>query len=304
MRILVTDGMDKAALAQLREDGHEVIEQFYEPDKLGEALCGFDAVVVRSATKVRKAHIDAAKGGQLKLIIRGGVGVDNIDVAYAESCGLTVKNTLRASTNSVAELALAHMFSCARYISASGFTMREGKWEKKAYGKGTELGGKKLGVVGFGRIGQRVGALARAIGMDVAAYDIFHIPGIEDQLGIPYMELDDLLARSDVISVHAPAVDGGALINPDTIAKMKDGVIIINTSRGANVDEAALLAGLASGKIRAAGLDVYAEEPPKNDALYTHPRVSCTPHIGAATVEAQQRIGQEIVEIIQQFAAS
>ncbi len=304
MRILVTDGMDKAALAQLREDGHEVIEQFYEPDKLGEALCGFDAVVVRSATKVRKAHIDAAKGGQLKLIIRGGVGVDNIDVAYAESCGLTVKNTPRASTNSVAELALAHMFSCARYISASGFTMREGKWEKKAYGKGTELGGKKLGVVGFGRIGQRVGALARAIGMDVAAYDIFHIPGIEDQLGIPYMELDDLLARSDVISVHAPAVDGGALINPDTIAKMKDGVIIINTSRGANVDEAALLAGLASGKIRAAGLDVYAEEPPKNDALYTHPRVSCTPHIGAATVEAQQRIGQEIVEIIQQFAAS
>ncbi len=196
------------------------------------------------------------------------------------------------------------MISCARYISASGFTMREGKWEKKAYGKGTELGGKKLGVVGFGRIGQRVGALARAIGMDVAAYDIFHIPGIEDQLGIPYMELDDLLARSDVISVHAPAVDGGALINPDTIAKMKDGVIIINTSRGANVDEAALLAGLASGKIRAAGLDVYAEEPPKNDALYTHPRVSCTPHIGAATVEAQQRIGQEIVEIIQQFAAS
>lgn len=304
MRILVTDGMDTAALAQLRESGHEVVEQFYEPDKLGGALRDFDAVVVRSATKIRKEQIDAAKGGQLKLIIRGGVGVDNIDVAYAESCGLTVKNTPRASTNSVAELALAHMFSCARYISASGFTMRKGKWEKKAYGKGTELGGKKLGVVGFGRIGQRVGALARAIGMDVAAYDIFHIPGIEDQLGIPYMELDDLLARSDVISVHAPAVDGGALINPDTIAKMKDGVIIINTSRGANVDEAALLAGLASGKIRAAGLDVYAEEPPKNDALYTHPRISCTPHIGAATVEAQQRIGQEIVEIIQQFAAS
>ncbi|MCI8842770.1 MAG: 3-phosphoglycerate dehydrogenase [Oscillospiraceae bacterium] len=304
MRILVTDGMDTAALAQLREGGHEVVEQFYEPDKLGGALRDFDAVVVRSATKIRKEQIDAAKGSKLRLIIRGGVGVDNIDVAYAEQCGLTVKNTPRASSNSVAELALAHMFSCARYISASGFTMREGKWEKKAYGKGTELGGKKLGVVGFGRIGQRVGALARAIGMDVAAYDIFHIPGIEDQLGIPYMELDDLLARSDVISVHAPAVDGGALINPDTIAKMKDGVIIINTSRGANVDEAALLAGLASGKIRAAGLDVYAEEPPKNDALYTHPRVSCTPHIGAATVEAQQRIGQEIVEIIQQFAAS
>ena len=191
MRILVTDGMDTAALAQLREGGHEVVEQFYEPDKLGGALRDFDAVVVRSATKIRKEQIDAAKGSKLRLIIRGGVGVDNIDVAYAEQCGLTVKNTPRASSNSVAELALAHMFSCARYISASGFTMREGKWEKKAYGKGTELGGKKLGVVGFGRIGQRVGALARAIGMDVAAYDIFHIPGIEDQLGIPYMELDD-----------------------------------------------------------------------------------------------------------------
>lgn len=301
MRILVTDGMDKYALARLREKGHEVVEQFYEPDKLGAALRDFDAVVVRSATKIRKEHIDAAKDGALKLIIRGGVGVDNIDVAYAESCGLTVKNTPRASTNSVAELALAHMFSCARYISASGSTMREGKWEKKAYGNGMELGGKKLGVVGFGRIGQRVGSIARAMGMDVAAFDIFHIPGIEAQLGIPYMELDELLFRSDVISVHAPAVDGGALINADTISKMKDGVIIINTSRGANVDETALLAGLESGKIRAAGLDVYAEEPPKNAALYTHPRISCTPHIGAATVEAQERVGQEIVEIVQQF---
>lgn len=304
MRILVTDGMDKSALEQLRANGHTVVEQFYEPDQLGEALRDFDAVVVRSATKVRRAQIDAAKGGSLKLIIRGGVGVDNIDVAYAESCGLTVRNTPRASTNSVAELALAHMFSCARYVSASGFTMREGKWEKKAYGKGVELGGKKLGVVGFGRIGQRVGSMARALGMDVVAYDIFHIPGIEEQLGIPYVELDELLACSDVISVHAPAVDGGALINSGTIAKMKDGVIIINTSRGANVDETALLEGLESGKIRAAGLDVYAEEPPKNAALYTHPRVSCTPHIGAATVEAQQRVGQEIVEIIRQFAES
>lgn len=303
MKVLVTDGMDKSAVAKLRENGHEVVEQFYEPDKLGGALRDFDAVVVRSATKVRKEHIDAAKGGRLKLIIRGGVGVDNIDVKYAEGCGLTVKNTPRASTNSVAELAIAHMFSCARFISASGATMREGKWEKKTYSKGVELGGKKLGVVGFGRIGQRVGVIARAMGMDVAAYDIFHIPGIEAQLGIPYMELDEVLERSDIITVHAPAVDGGALVNPETIAKMKDGVIIINTSRGANVDEAALLAGLESGKVSAAGLDVYAEEPSKNAALYSHPRVSCTPHIGAATVEAQQRVGMEVVDIIEQFAA-
>ena len=301
MRILVTDGMDKKALAKLRENGHEVVEQFYAPEELGAALRDFDAVVVRSATKVRANHIDEAKGGKLKLIIRGGVGVDNIDVKYAEAAGITVKNTPRASSESVAELAMAHMFSCARFISVAGHTMREDKWEKKAYGKGIELVGKTLGVVGFGRIGQKLAVMAKAIGMNVVAFDIYHIPGIEEQLGIPYVEMDELLAQSDFISVHAPAVDGGALINEERIAKMKDGVVIINTSRGTNVDEDALLAALNSGKVRSAGLDVYADEPASNKALYSHPAVSCTPHIGAATVEAQGRIGQEIVDIIENF---
>ena len=299
MRILVTDGMDKTAMAQLREAGHEVVEQFYAPEELGAALREFDAVVVRSKTKVRANHIDEAKGGKLKLIIRGGVGVDNIDVKYAEANGITVKNTPKASSQSVAELAMGHMFSCARYLSIAGHTMREGKWEKKAYGKGIELQGKTLGIVGF--IGQHLGVMAKAIGMTVIAFDIFHIPGIEEQLGIPYVEMDELLAKSDFISVHAPAVDGGALINAERIAKMKDGVCIINTSRGTNVDEAALLAALESGKVRAAGLDVYADEPASNSALYSHPMVSCTPHIGAATVEAQKRIGAEIVDIITNF---
>ena len=298
MRILVTDGMDKQAMAKLRELGHEVVEQFYEPDQLGAALREFDAVVVRSKTKIRANHIDEAKGGKLKLIIRGGVGVDNIDVKYAEENGITVKNTPKASSESVAELALGHMFSCARYLSIAGHTMREDKWEKKAYGKGIELRGKTLGIVGFGRIGQHLGVMAKAIGMDVIA---FHIPGIEEKLGIPYVVMDELLAKSDFISVHAPAVDGGALINAERIAKMKDGVVIINTSRGTNIDEAALLAGLESGKVRAAGLDVYADEPATNKALYSHPMVSCTPHIGAATVEAQKRIGAEIVDIISAF---
>ena len=257
MRILVTDGMDKTAMAELKAQGHEVVEQFYEPAELGKALRDFDVVVVRSKTKVRAAQIDEAKGSQLKLIIRGGVGVDNIDVDYAKAAGIDVKNTPRASSESVAELAMAHMFSCARYISHAGYTMRNGQWEKKAYGKGIELCGKTLGVVGFGRIGQKLGVMAKAIG-----------------------------------------VDGGALINAERIAKMKDGVVIINTSRGTNVDEAALLAGLESGKVRAAGLDVYADEPATNKALYSHPMVSCTPHIGAATVEAQKRIGAEIVDII------
>lgn len=301
MRILVTDGMDKTALAALREKGHEVVEQFYAPEELGAALRDFDAVVVRSKTKVRAAHIDAAEGGRLKLIIRGGVGVDNIDVKYAEEKGIKVMNTPRASSQSVAELAMAHMFSCARYISVAGHTMREDKWEKKAYGKGIELCGKTLGIVGFGRIGQALGKMAKAIGMDVVAFDIFHIPGIEEQMGIPYVEMDELLAKSDFISVHAPAVDGGKLISAENIAKMKDGVVIINTSRGTNVDEGALLAALESGKVYAAGLDVFNEEPSANHALYSHPMVSCTPHIGAATQEAQKRIGTEIVSIIESF---
>ena len=300
-KILVTDGMDKKAIAKLQEMGHEVVEQFYEPDDLGEALKGFDACVVRSKTKVRANHIDIAKTGNLKLVIRGGVGVDNIDVKYAEECGIKVRNTPAASSQSVAELALGHMFSCARFISVAGATMREDKWEKKAYGKGIELQGKTLGIVGFGRIGQHLGVMAKAIGMNVIAFDIYHIDGIEEKLGIPYVEMDELLAQADYISVHAPAVDGGALISAENIAKMKDGVVIINTSRGSNCDEAALLEALNSGKVRAAGLDVWAEEPATNKELYSHPMVSCTPHIGAATVEAQGRIGEEIVSIIGDF---
>ena len=298
MRILVTDGMDKTAMAQLRELGHEVVEQFYEPDQLGKALRDFDVAVVRSKTKVRANHIDEAKGSRLKLLIRGGVGVDNIDVAYAKENGIDVKNTPNASSQSVAELAMGHMFACTRYISIAGHTMREDKWEKKTYGKGVELQGKTLGIVGFGRIGQHLGVMAKAIGMNVVAFARHPNAAVSEKLGIPYVSMDELLATSDFISLHAPAVDGGALVNEASIAKMKDGVVIINTSRGANVDEAALLAALESGKVRAAGLDVYADEPTSNKALYSHPMVSCTPHIGAATVEAQKRIGAEIVEII------
>jgi len=301
MRILVTDGMDAAALAKLKELGHEVVEQFYGPEELGKALRDFDAVVVRSATKVRANIIDEAKGSRLKLVIRGGVGVDNIDVKYAEENGITVKNTPRASSQSVAELAIAHMFSCARFVSVAGHTMREGKWEKKAYGKGIEISGKTLGIIGFGRIGQLLCRMAKGLGMNVIAQDIFHIPGIEDDLGMKYVELDELLASSDFISLHTPAIDGKPLINAETIAKMKDGVIFVNTSRGNNVDTVALLDALNSGKIRGAGLDVYATEPTPDPALLAHPAVSCTPHIGGSTKEAQGRIGMEIVDIIESF---
>ena len=301
MRILVTDGMDKSAVAQLQANGHEVVEQFYEPDQLGAALRDFDAVVVRSATKVRANHIDEAKGGKLKLIIRGGVGVDNIDVAHAEANGMTVKNTPLASSNSVAETAMAHMFSCAHYISIAGHTMREGKWEKKAYGKGFEVSGKTLGIIGFGRIGQALCVLAKGIGMEVIAYNRTRYEGFEEKFGIKYVELDELFAKADFISLHTPAVDGVPMIRKETIEKMKDGVVIINTSRGTNIDEADLLEALNSGKVRGAGLDVYVEEPTKNQELINHPCVSCTPHIGAATKEAQKRIGAEIVDIIEAF---
>ena len=298
MRILVTDGMDKTAMAELKAQGHEVVEQFYESEELGKALRGFDVVVVRSKTKVRAPHIDEAKGSNLKLIIRGGVGVDNIDVKYAEEIGIMVRNTPNASSQSVAECALAHMFACARFISIAGAAMRNDIWDKKAYSKGIELQGKTLGIIGFGRIGAHLGVMAKAIGMNVVATRSSRTSGTDEATGIPYVTLDELLEKSDFISLHAPALPGGPLVNADTIAKMKDGVCIINTSRGGNVDEKALLEALNSGKVRAAGLDVWAEEPSKNHDLYSHPMVSCTPHIGAQTVEAQKRIGAEIVEII------
>ena len=298
MRILVTDGMDKTAMAELKAQGHEVVEQFYESEELGKALRGFDVVVVRSKTKVRAPHIDEAKGSSLKLIIRGGVGVDNIDVKYAEENGIMVRNTPNASSQSVAECALAHMFACARFISIAGAAMRNDIWDKKAYSKGIELQGKTLGIIGFGRIGAHLGVMAKAIGMNVVATRSSRTSGTDEATGIPYVTLDELLEKSDFISLHAPALPGGPLVNADTIAKMKDGVCIINTSRGGNVDEKALLEALNSGKVRAAGLDVWAEEPSKNHDLYSHPMVSCTPHIGAQTVEAQKRIGAEIVDII------
>ena len=298
MRILVTDGMDKTAMAELKAQGHEVVEQFYESEELGKALRDFDVVVVRSKTKVRAPHIDEAKGSNLKLIIRGGVGVDNIDVKDAEENGIMVRNTPNASSQSVAECALAHMFACARFISIAGAAMRNDIWDKKAYSKGIELQGKTLGIIGFGRIGAHLGVMAKAIGMNVVATRSSRTSGTDEATGIPYVTLDELLEKSDFISLHAPALPGGPLVNADTIVKMKDGVCIINTSRGGNVDEKALLEALNSGKVRAAGLDVWAEEPSKNHDLYSHPMVSCTPHIGAQTVEAQKRIGAEIVEII------
>ena len=301
IRVLVTDGMDTGAMEKLRLDGYEVVEQFYEPDQLGAALRDFDIVVIRSATKIKEPQIDAAKDSRLKLIIRAGVGVDNIAVKYAEAAGIQVKNTPRASSNAVAELAIALLFACARNLSIAGHTMREQKWEKKAYSKGFELSGKTIGVIGYGRIGRLIGDKAQALGMNVLSTVHRSKPeGCECET-MHFVSMDELLAQSDVIALSAPAGDK-PLVDAENLAKMKDGVVIINTSRGANVDEAALLDALNSGKVRAAGLDVWLSEKEPNWELAVHPAVACTPHIGAGTKEAQKRIGAELVDIIEHFA--
>jgi D-3-phosphoglycerate dehydrogenase len=296
VRILVADGMEQAAIQELKNSGFEVVEQFYEVEELKQKIKEFDVIVVRSATKVREPIIDAAlETGKLKLIIRGGVGVDNIDVEYAKSKGITVANTPNASSASVAELAIGHMFCLARYIHIANHTMRQGKWEKKHY-EGIELAGKTLGLIGYGRIAKETAKRAKALGMKVV---YTNRSGDQNDPEYKYVTMDELLAMSDFISMHIPgSKDKKAVIGEAEFAKMKDGVFIVNAARGGVVCEDALIKALDSGKVAAAALDVFAEEPTKNEAIYTHPKISLTPHIGASTMEAQERIGEEIVSII------
>ncbi|HEY5560888.1 MAG TPA: D-2-hydroxyacid dehydrogenase [Clostridiaceae bacterium] len=300
VRILVTDGMEQSAIDSLKTKGFEVVEQFYDANVLGDELKNFDVLVVRSATKVKKPIIDqVAESGRLKLIIRGGVGVDNIDIAYAIENGIKVNNTPNASSASVAELAIGHMFAVARFINIANVAMRQGKWDKKRY-EGIELGGKTLGLIGFGRISREVAKKASALGMKIIYTDIIgKVEGYEDY---QYCSLKELLTKADFVSLHIPLdKDKGAVIGAKEIEIMKDGAIIINCARGGVVSESALLDALNSGKLAGAGIDVFDEEPTRNEELVNHPRVSVTPHIGAATVEAQTRIGEEIVGIIVDF---
>lgn len=296
VRVLVTDGMEKTAVDQLRNMGFEVIEQFYEADELEKQIQNVDCVVVRSATKIRRPIIDSAlETGRLKLIIRGGVGVDNIDVEYGRSKGIIVTNTPNASSASVAELAIGHMFCLARFIHISNHTMRQGKWNKKNY-EGIELSGKTLGLIGFGRIAQETAKRAAALGMKVVYTNKSGSKELEEY---KYVAFDELLKISDFISLHIPGnSDQTSVLGEPQFDKMKDGVYIVNTARGGVVDEEALLDALDSGKVSAAALDVFSEEPVKNERIYTHDKISLTPHIGAQTKEAQERIGEEIVSII------
>jgi len=298
-RILVTDGMDKSAIAELKKHGYEVIEKFYADEELGAALKDVDVCVVRSATKVREKHLNTAlETKKLKLVIRGGVGIDNIDSKFAEANGIKVMNTPGASAASVAELALAHMFSLARFIADAKYTMCDGKWEKKIY-NGIELSGKTLGVVGMGRIGTELATRAKALGMNVLYYDLRADLNIS---GYKKATLDEILKNSDFISLHVPIAKGQpALIGANEMSKMKRGAYLINCARGGVVDETALISALDSGQVGGAGIDVYVEEPTNNINLVKHARVSVTPHIGAQTNEAQERVGAEVIEIVRKF---
>lgn len=300
MKVLLNDGLDKKAVAKLSELGFHVDNKHIEVEDLGKALWDYDVLVVRSATKVRENIIREAKdGGRLKLIIRGGVGVDNIDVSVAKSLGIDVLNTPSASSASVAELTIGHMFAVSRFIGASNVSMREGKWEKKKY-KGIELKGKTLGLIGSGRIAKEVAIRASALGMNVIYTN--RTGANESFKDYIYVSLEELIKTSDFISLHIPFdKNKGAVIGAEEINMMKNGVYIINCARGGVVDENALLEGLNSGKIAGAGIDVFKEEPTKNISLINHQNVSVTPHIGASTIEAQERIGEEVVSIIKNY---
>jgi D-3-phosphoglycerate dehydrogenase / 2-oxoglutarate reductase len=305
--ILANDGIDAVGKALLEKAGFTVITEKVAQENIAKEINekGYVAITVRSASKIRKDIIDACPN--LKVIARGGVGMDNIDVEYARSKGINVINTPAASSNSVAELVFAHLFNAVRFLYDSNRQMPncEDKFEelKKKYAKGVELRGKTMGIVGFGRIGQSAAKIALGLGMKVLAFDPFvkdvnvevEINGLDKPVLVPVktVEMNEVLRNSDFITFHVP---GGKLISKEEIKTMKDGVILINSARGGVINEDDLLEGLDTGKISHACLDVYENEPRPSVAILKHLKISLTPHIGAATNEAQERIGVELAQ--------
>ena len=317
MKVLANDGISAKAKAALEAEGITVstdhVEQAHLIDTLNRE--GYAGILVRSATKVRQDLIDACP--ELRFIGRGGVGMDNIDVEYARSQGKVVFNTPAASSQSVAELVMAHLFAMARSLHQSYPAMPERGAEefkvlKKAYAKGIELRGKTLGIVGFGRIGTAVAQYALGCGMNVIGVDQVgesrtvpvRIPTGGDSfeevtVTVPLVSLSELLAQADAVTFHVPAqADGSPVLDAAGVSSMKAGAMLVNTARGGTVDEAAVCAAVASGHLRAAALDVFVGEPKPKAEVLTAPGLALTPHIGAATLEAQDRIGDELVERI------
>lgn len=296
LRILLNDGLDKKAISNLEMLGCDVDTNHYDIEDLKEKIKEVDCIVIRSATKITRELIDEAiKGGNLKLIIRGGVGLDNIDVQYAKQNGIKVRNTPNASSSSVAEIILAHMFSLARFLNQSNITMKDGLWKKKEY-VGVELEGKTLGIIGMGRIGSELAKKCISLGMKIIYFDLMDINNIDNNYR--KVEFDELLRESDFISINISGTK--SIIGSEELKKVKKGVFIINTSRGKALDEEAIITSLNDGTLGGVGLDVFLEEPSKNLELINHPKVSLTPHIGASTKEAQMKIGEEVINIIKE----
>jgi D-3-phosphoglycerate dehydrogenase len=298
-KVLIADSLDKEALEQLKAvPGFEVtVKTGLDEAALVRMIPGFNAVVVRGATKITRRVIEA--GTELRIIVRAGIGLDNVDAAAAKEKKIAVANTPAATSISVAEHTFGLMLGAVRNHGRAVVSMKQHKWEKKAL-EGTELYGKTLGIIGCGRIGIEVARRALAFGMKVLAYDV--IP-IKTDLAVTQVPMDELLAKSDLITLHIPK-QPHPVVGAAEILKMKDGVIIVNVARGGVVDEKALLDGLNSGKVRAAALDVYSKEPPDDFALIDHPNVTPIPHLGAAAKEGQQRAGLEVVKILKERLGS
>ena len=295
-RILVSDGLAEEGLEKLRTVGEVVVDSKITPEDLIKVLPEFDALVVRSRTKVTKDVLNASK--RLKVVGRAGVGVDNIDLKSAAAAGVTVVNSPLAATNAVAELTLGMMLGLCRQIPAMNASMKADKWEKNSF-KGMELEGKTLGLLGLGRIGARVAQLAAAFGMKILAYDPFVSAEEIRQRNAEPASFDEILEQADYISLHLPLTDvTRKLLSTAQFEQMKKGVRLICLARGGVVDEDALLAALDSGKVAGAGLDVYAAEPPAAGSIACHPKVIASPHIGAQTNEAQTKAGIGIADEI------
>ncbi|WP_437919794.1 D-2-hydroxyacid dehydrogenase [Sphingobacterium sp. LRF_L2] len=309
MRILANDGIDPIGKKILEDAGFEVDTNHIPQEELSVKLQDYDAITVRSATKLRQPLIDACPN--LKAIGRGGVGMDNIDVEYARSKGIDVINTPAASSLSVAELVFAHLLNGVRFLYDSNRKMPlEGDSNfgslKKAYANGVELRGKTLGVVGFGRIGRETAKVALGLGMNVIYTDLFEGPqslsltfsgDIEVSLPVKQVAFEEVLKQSDFITLHVPFLDKPA-IGKEEFALLKDGVGLVNASRGGVIDELELIQALDAGKVSFAALDVFDNEPTPRKEILSHARISLTPHIGAATNEAQERIGIELANLL------